>query len=103
MWKSNCSWAWRGKWRKKHRRINFDFDSTIFKPAWVPIDELETIDLQEDELEVLRLKNMQWVWIIEWAEIMWISKSTFARIYNQAVSKLADALVNNKAIVKNKV
>jgi predicted DNA-binding protein (UPF0251 family) len=29
---------------------------------------------------------------------MEISKSTFARIYNNAVSKMSDALINGKAI-----
>ena len=66
------------------------------------MSELENIVLQEDELETLRLKNIEWFDIIKWAEEMNISKSTFARIYNNAVIKISDALINGKAIKINK-
>jgi len=68
----------------------------------VPMSELEEVVLQEDELEVLRLKNIEWFDIVSWAEKMCISKSTFARIYNNAVFKWSDALINGKSIKMNK-
>ena len=73
----------------------------FFKPSGIPIYDLEEIILQEDELETIRLKNIEWLDIIKWGEKMWISKSTFARIYNNAIVKLSDALINGKAIKLN--
>lgn len=62
------------------------------------MSELEEVLLKEDEIETLRLKNIEWFDIIQWAEKMQISKSTFARIYNNAVVKVSEALVNGKII-----
>lgn len=99
------SWFWNGRgmvcgrWRRKKSRF-IDFQSSIetFKPVWIPLSKLDKVVLQQDELESLRLKNIEWMDIIQWAEKMWISKSTFARIYNEAVAKITDALINGKAI-----
>lgn len=95
MWCGN--WQWRGR-NRKQRHIWFDHKSRFFKPSGIPISNLEEIVLKEDELETLRLKNIEWLDIIKWAEEMKISKSTFARIYNNAVVKMSDALINGKAI-----
>ena len=62
------------------------------------MSELDEVVLKEDEMETLRLKNIEWLDIIKWAKEMKISKSTFARIYNDAVVKMSDALINGKAI-----
>ena len=100
-WSGRGRWggAGFGRWRiRKHRNIWFDHQSRFFKPSGIPISELEEIVLQKDELESLRLKNVEWLDIIKWAEKMNISKSTFARIYNNAVVKISEALVNGKAI-----
>jgi len=96
-------WRWQWRWRnRKHRNIVFNYKFRFFKPSGVPMSELEEVVLQEDELEVLRLKNIEWLDIIRWANEMEISKSTFARIYNDAVYKLSDALINGKVIKMNK-
>lgn len=63
---------------------------------------IDHVSLQKDELESLRLKNIEWMDIIKWAEKMWISKSTFARVYNSAVSKITDALISGKSIKMEK-
>lgn len=94
-------WAWNGQWRwrnRKHRNIWFNHQSRFFKPSGIPMSELEDVVLKEDEMETIRLKNVEWLDIIKWAEEMNISKSTFARIYNDAVIKMSDALINGKAI-----
>lgn len=97
-WKGLWFWCGNGRWRRKQRCVEFQSKIEIFKPVWVPLSKLNQIDLHKDELESLRLKNMEWLDIIQWAEKMWISKSTFARIYNNAVKKMTDALINWKAI-----
>lgn len=98
-------WCWFGggrRWRRwvirKYRNIWFDHKSRFFKPSGVKTSELEEVVLQKDEMECLRLKNVKWLDIISWAEEMNISKSTFARIYNNAVIKISDALVNGKIV-----
>jgi predicted DNA-binding protein (UPF0251 family) len=51
-----------------------------------------------DELEALKLKNLQDLNIITGGNKMGISKSTFARVHDQAIKKVTDALVNGKTI-----
>ncbi len=91
----NHCMGWR---RRKMRNIEFFSDVEFFKPAWIPSIQLEEVELLHDEIEALRLKNIEKLDIIEWAKKMGISKSTFARIYNQALDKIADAIINVKSI-----
>lgn len=60
------------------------------------------IILRKDEIEALRLKNIEWFDIVSGGEKMEISKSTFARIYESCVTKIADAIINGKRIVLEK-
>ncbi len=95
----NWFWCGRGRGRnRKMRNIDFFVDVAYFKPAWIPNSKLEEVILFHDEIEALRLKNIDKLDVIQWAEKMWISKSTFARIYNQAVDKITDAIINVKSI-----
>jgi len=80
------------------RNVEFFCDVECFKPSWIPNSKLEEVILLHDEVEALRLKNIEKLDIVQWAERMWISKSTFARIYNQAVEKITDAIINVKSI-----
>jgi len=54
----------------------------------------ETIILYSDELQAIKLKDIDYLNCIEWAKKMWISKSTFANIYNKAHHKISKALIN---------
>lgn len=85
--------------RKKCRNLQFTPEILMFKPVWVPASVLESVIIYQDELESLRLKNIQWTDIIDWGEQMWISKSTFARIYQNCIDKISDAIINWKAII----
>jgi predicted DNA-binding protein (UPF0251 family) len=80
------------------RNIEFFSDVEFFKPAWILSIQLEEVELLHDEIEALRLKNIEKLDIIDWAKKMGISKSTFARIYNQALDKIADAIIHVKSI-----
>lgn len=71
---------------------------TYFKPAGVPLRQLEEVALTVDELEALRLKDLEGLEQEEAAERMGIARTTFRRVLVSARSKIADALVHGKAI-----
>jgi predicted DNA-binding protein (UPF0251 family) len=69
-----------------------------FKPRGIPVTELDRISLAVDELEALRLKDFKGIEQEKAANAMNVSQPTFHRILQSAHSKVADALVNGKAI-----
>jgi predicted DNA-binding protein (UPF0251 family) len=69
-----------------------------FKPRGIPLTELDRISLAVDELEALRLKDFEGMEQEKAATTMNVSQPTFHRILQSAHSKVADALVNGKAI-----
>lgn len=81
-----------------HRKIEFNPDITYFKPRGVPMSELEIAELKVEEIEALRLKNIEKMEQTEAAEKMGTSQSTFQRILVSAYQKISDALINGKAI-----
>ena len=80
------------------RCVNFKPEVTYFKPRGIPLSSLYEINLTIDELETVRLKNYKGLEQTECAKKMKISQSTFQRILISANKKIADALVNGKAI-----
>ncbi len=83
---------------KKHRRISCDPNSYYFKPAGVSLNHLEEIILEGDELEAIRLSDLMNLSQEEAALQMNISRPTFGRIVNKARAKIADGIINGKAI-----
>jgi predicted DNA-binding protein (UPF0251 family) len=74
-----------------------------FKPHGIPLRHLEEVVLAPDELEALKLHDVDNLEQIKAAKKMKISQPTFARILNSAYKKVADAIVNGKAIeIENK-
>ncbi len=59
---------------------------------------LESVELSVDEFEAIRLKDLEGLEQTAAAESMNISQPTFHRIIESARRKVADALVNGKAI-----
>jgi len=82
----------------KPRRVLFDPDVVYFKPRAVPLSMLEEVDLSIDELEALRLCDLKDLEQKEAAKKMKISQSTLQRILTSARKKVAEALINGKAI-----
>lgn len=80
------------------RQIGFVPGVTYFKPAGVPLRELEEAVLALDEVEALRLADLNGLYQEEAAEKMKISRPTFSRIVEGARRKVADALINGKAL-----
>jgi len=71
---------------------------TYFKPAGVPLRLLDENVVTLDELESLRLADLQGLYQEEAAQTMEISRPTFARIVESARRKVADALIHGKAL-----
>ena len=80
------------------RRIGFQPGATYFKPAGVPLMGLEEVILSFEELEALRLKEISGLGQSKAAKEMNVSQPTFFRVLSSARKKLADAVVNGKAI-----
>lgn len=82
----------------KARRIYGDFDEQVFKPRGQRMSELEEIYLKADELEALRLADLEEQYQNDAAAVMGVSRQTFGNIIKAARRKVADALINGKAI-----
>ncbi|RKD32981.1 DUF134 domain-containing protein [Thermohalobacter berrensis] len=82
----------------KWRRVEIIPEYKHFKPSNIPACELEENILKIEELEAVRLKDLEGLDQESCAERMAISRQTFQRIYNSAKKKIADSLVNGKAI-----
>ncbi len=83
----------------KCRRISCQTEATVFKPAGVPGTDIDEIKLRLDEMEALRLGDLEGLYHDEAARRMGISRPTFGRIVESARHKVADALINGKMIV----
>ncbi len=82
----------------KKRAIAFMPEVTYFKPAGVPLREMEEIELTYEELEALRLKDVEGLDQQDSSERMEVSRPTFQNILTTARRKVSEALVNGKAI-----
>lgn len=83
------------------RRINFNPNVRYFKPQGVPLRELDDVELTLEELEALRLKNIEGLEQTEASAKMKTSQSTFQRILVSAYKKITEALIEGKAIKIN--
>jgi predicted DNA-binding protein (UPF0251 family)/DNA-directed RNA polymerase subunit RPC12/RpoP len=72
---------------------------TAFKPCGVPGRELEVVELQIDELEAVRLADLEGLYQEAAAERMGISRATFGRLIAAARQKIASALLGSKMLV----
>ena len=70
----------------------------FFKPAGIPANALQSVRLSLEELESIRLKDLEGLEQEECAQQMRISRPTFHRILESARKKLSDALIHGKAI-----
>jgi predicted DNA-binding protein (UPF0251 family) len=80
------------------RRITHQPPSDYFKPAGIPLRELQEIELAADEMEAIRLADVEDLYHTEAARRMRISRQTFDRIVKRARQKIAQALVSGQAL-----
>ena len=84
--------------KKKHRNIELDHSHLCFKPCGFDKDKIQKVELLEEEMEAIRLSDYEGLYHEECAQKMGISRTTFSRILSKAHKKLADGLLNTKAI-----
>jgi len=82
----------------KCRRVAFLPEVTYFKPAGIPLRALSEVRLSVEEAEAIRLKDLEGLEQEPSAERMNISRPTFQRVLVSARQKIADALLNGRAI-----
>lgn len=83
---------------RKPRRLRFRAGVRYYKPRGVPLRELREVVLEHDEIEALKLHDVDGLEHVESAKKMEISQPTFGRILDGAYKKLAKALINGMAI-----
>lgn len=71
---------------------------TYFKPRGIPMTQLSEVILTVEELEAVRLYDLEGLEQENCAEKMAISRPTFHRIITVARKKIAEALINGLAI-----
>ena len=73
--------------------------ATLFKPAGVPGRELEQLPLAVDELEAIRLVDLEGLSHEQAASAMGVSRQTVGRVLERGRATVAEALVGGKAIL----
>jgi len=81
---------------EKLRTISCRAQGRAFKPVGRPAAELEVETLRIDELEALRLADLEGLYQEAAAERMGVSRPTFARILDRARSAVARALIEER-------
>ena len=80
------------------RNIGFLPSVTYFKPAGVRLTELEEVIIPHDAVEAIRLKDLLGLPQEEAAKQMNVSQPTFHRLLLSAHEKIADAVINGRAL-----
>ena len=84
---------------KKPRHCKCRFAGKAFKPTGIPMSEVEQIALAQDELEALKLCDLDDLTQEEAGARMRVSRGTIQRTLSVARKKVAMALTQGKAIV----
>ena len=85
--------------QKKPRRCKCSFKGKAFKPTGVSMSEVEQISLLRDELEAMKLCDLDGLTQEEAGAKMGVSRGTVQRILSVARKKVVTALARGKAIV----
>ncbi|MBN2314565.1 MAG: DUF134 domain-containing protein [Sedimentisphaerales bacterium] len=86
--------------RPRHcRRVAQLPQTNYYKPRGIPLSALEEVTLTVDEIEAIRLTDLEGLYQADAAEKMSVSRQTLGRILESAHKKIADALVHGKALL----
>ncbi len=82
----------------KCRRVRGRPGCEYFKPRGIPLSLINEVCLTYDEFEAIRLSDLEGMYQEDAAQKMGISRQTFGNIISSAHKKIADSLVNSKAL-----
>ena len=82
----------------KWRRVTTVPAVVYFKPAGVPLRELMEVAVSVEEMEAIRLRDVERLDQEQCAKMMAVSRPTFHRVLASARRKVADALTRGKAL-----
>jgi len=89
-----------GPGRKKHSRVvGYRPRADFFKPRGIPMMDLEEVELTLEELEAIRLVDLLDMDHESAAEKMGISRRSLSNDLRSGRKKVADSLVNSKALM----
>ena len=72
--------------------------SDYYKPRGIPMSELEETNITLEELEALRLVDLEGLYQVEAAGRMGVSRQTIQRMITGARAKLVGAILDGKAL-----
>jgi uncharacterized protein len=82
----------------KCRKVACTVAATYFKPQGIPMRELDEVALELDEIEAIRLADLEELYQADAATKMGVSRQTFGNIIARAHKKVAMALLGGKAL-----
>ncbi len=71
----------------------------VFKPAGTPLSELTKVELAADELEAVRLCDVDGLTQAEAGEALGVSRGTVQRLVCRARKKIVEAVLSGQALV----
>lgn len=83
---------------KKTRWISCLPGERCFRPVCKPLSKVDSVYLTLDEFEAVRLADLDGLEQVDAAKKLKVSRPTFSRIISSARNKIADGIVNIKAI-----
>lgn len=84
---------------RKHRRCQSFNGDRVFKPRSIPMTELERVFLGLDELEAMRLCDVEHCEQEEAGRRMGVSRGTIFRLLKSGRAKVLQAILNSQALV----
>jgi len=83
---------------KQSRKVDYSPKVSYFKPIGINFNESEEVIMAQEEMETLRLIEVEGFPQEKAAESMKVSQPTFSRILKSSRKKIAEAVVLGKAI-----
>jgi len=80
------------------RKVSCDVTARYYKPQGIPMRDLEEIAMELDEIEAIRLADLEGLYQVDAAARMGVSRQTFGNIIARAHKKVASALLGGKAL-----
>lgn len=84
---------------KIHRRVCGRSAHSCFKPNGIPLNQLDKIEILPEELEAIRLADLEGLNQLQAAEQMGVSRQTFGNTVKKARWKIAKSLVEGQALL----